>query len=255
MDKDAQLDIALPAALLAKQQLDSGGSAERLRHEAGQGRYNDLYLLAPVGYFVVGFDGRILQANVTGAQMLGLTRAQVSRYRLRDFVRRAWREEFDVVFEQALNSRLPRSHELEMRCVDHGVPARVTLQANADGSGQACRVLIEPADGTLAALERSEERFRRIVHCADEGIWEIDALGFITFVNPKMAALLGCDIEDLLEQPLVRFMDEEGRARFEAHDVRRQHARGERGELKFVRRDGAELWTSAATTPIFDVAG
>jgi PAS domain S-box-containing protein len=52
--------------------------------------------------------------------------------------------------------------------------------------------VVEPVDGKLAATERSEERFRRIVHCADEGIWEIDALGFITFVNPKMAALLGC---------------------------------------------------------------
>jgi len=127
--------------------------------------------------------------------------------------------------------------------------------ASADGSSQACRIVVEPVDGKLAALERSEERFRRIVHCADEGIWEIDALGFITFVNPKMAALLGGEIEDLLEQPLARFMDEEGRSRLEAHDVRRQHARGERAEFKFIRCDGAELWTSAATTPIFDVAG
>jgi diguanylate cyclase (GGDEF)-like protein/PAS domain S-box-containing protein len=142
-----------------------------------------------------------------------------------------------------------------MTCADHGAPGPVVLLASADGSGQACRIVVEPVDGKLAAIERSEERFRRIVHCADEGIWEIDALGFITFVNPKMAALLGCEIEDLLEQPLVRFMDEEGRARFEAHDVRRQHARGERVELKFIRCDGAELWTSAATTPIFDVAG
>ncbi|MGJ7918548.1 PAS domain-containing protein [Massilia sp. LXY-6] len=85
---------------------------------------------------------------------------------------------------------------LAMQQLDSGV--------SADGSGQACRIVVEPVDGKLAALESSEERFRRIVHCADEGIWEIDALGFITFVNPKMAALLGCEIEDLLEQPLVR---------------------------------------------------
>jgi diguanylate cyclase (GGDEF)-like protein/PAS domain S-box-containing protein len=170
-------------------------------------------------------------------------------------VRRAWRDEFDVFFESAINSRAPRRQRIEMTCADHGAPGPVVLLASADGSGQACRIVVEPVDGKLAALERSEERFRRIVHCADEGIWEIDALGFITFVNPKMAALLGCEIEDLLEQPLVRFMDEEGKTRFEAHDVRRQHARGERAELKFIRCDGAELWTSAATTPIFDVAG
>jgi diguanylate cyclase (GGDEF)-like protein/PAS domain S-box-containing protein len=251
MDKD----VHLPAALAARQQLDSGVSAERLRHEQEQAHFNDVYLLAPVGYFVVGFDGRILQANVTGAQMLGLTRAQVTRHTLREFVRRPWREQFDRMFEAALNNRTPHRHELEMRCVDHGVPARVTLLASLDGSGQACRIAIEPLDGRQAALERSEERFRRIVHCADEGIWEIDALGFITFVNPKMALLLGCEIEDMLEQPLARFMDEEGRARFESHDVRRTHAQGERAELKFLRVDGLALWTSTATTPIVDAAG
>ena len=203
MDTDAHL----PSPLLARQQLDSGVSAERLRHEQEQAHFNDVYLLAPVGYFVVAFDGRILQANVTGARMLGLTRAQVSQVRLRDFVQRASLEAFDGMFEDALNSRVQHRNVLEMRCVDHGVPARVRLLASADGSGQACRVVIEPAEGKLAALEHSEERFRRIVHCADEGIWEIDALGFVTFVNPKMALLLGCEIEDMLEQPLARFMD------------------------------------------------
>jgi diguanylate cyclase (GGDEF)-like protein/PAS domain S-box-containing protein len=251
MDKD----VHMPAALLARQQLDSGVSAERLRHEQEQAHFNELYLLAPVGYFVVAFDGRILQANVAGAQLIGVPRGAVGGHRFRDFVRRSWREEFDAFFESAINSRAPRLQRIEMTCADHGTPGPVVLLASADGSGQACRIVVEPVDGKLAALERSEERFRRIVHCADEGIWEIDALGFITFVNPKMAALLGCEIEDLIEQPLVRFMDEEGAARFEAHDVRRQHARGERGELKFIRCDGGELWTSAATTPIFDVAG
>jgi diguanylate cyclase (GGDEF)-like protein/PAS domain S-box-containing protein len=255
MDKD----VYAPALLPASQQLDSGVSAARLRHEQEQARYNELQLLAPAGYFVVGFDGRILQANVAGAQMLGVARAGLSRLRFRDFVCRASRPGFDAFFEVALNSRARRRHDLDMLCADGGMaaPFAVTLLANADGSGQACRIVVEPREevARLAALERSEERFRRIVHCADEGIWEIDALGFITFVNPRMAFLLGCEIEDLLEQPLVGFMDEEGRARFEAHDVRRPHAQGERAELKFLRRDGAAVWTSAATTPLFDAAG
>jgi diguanylate cyclase (GGDEF)-like protein/PAS domain S-box-containing protein len=253
MDKD----VHVPAAMLARQQLDSGVSAGRLRHEQEQARYNELYLLAPSGYFVVGLDGRILQANVAGAHMLGIARLDAWRHRFRDFVRSAWRPGFDAFFEAALNSPTQHVHALEMRCFDDGMPAAVLLRANADGGGQACRIVVEPGDegGRLEALARSEERFRRIVHCADEGIWEIDALGFITFVNPRMAALLGCEIEDLVEQPLVRFMDDEGRARFDAHDVRHPHAHGERAELKFLRRDGTALWTSAASTPLFDAAG
>ena len=41
MDKDVHV--------LVREQLDSGVSAERLRHEREQARYNELYLLAPVG--------------------------------------------------------------------------------------------------------------------------------------------------------------------------------------------------------------
>jgi diguanylate cyclase (GGDEF)-like protein len=37
--------------------------------------------------------------------------------------------------------------------------------------------------------------------------------------------------------------------------VRRAHGHGERAEMKFLRVDGAAVWTSAATTPIFDPAG
>jgi hypothetical protein len=39
-------DVYTPAALLARQQLDSGVSAERLRHEQEQAHINELYLLA-----------------------------------------------------------------------------------------------------------------------------------------------------------------------------------------------------------------
>jgi diguanylate cyclase (GGDEF)-like protein/PAS domain S-box-containing protein len=257
MDKD----VHVPAAMLARQQLDSGVSAERLRHEQAQARYNELHLLAPAGYFVVGLDGRILQANVAGARMLGIARLDARRHRFRDFVCAGWRSGFDAFFQAALNGKAPHAHSLEMHCFGDGMPAAVALRASADGSGQACRIAVEASEegARLAALVRSEERFRRIVHCADEGIWEIDALGFVTFVNPRMAALLGCEIEDLLEQPLVRFMDDEGRARFElhfgTHGGRRPHVQGERFDLKFVRRDGQGLWTSAASTPLFDAAG
>jgi diguanylate cyclase (GGDEF)-like protein/PAS domain S-box-containing protein len=247
--------VHVSAALLARQQLDSGVSAERLRHEQEQAHFNELYLLAPSGYFVVGFDGRILQANVAGARLTGVARGAAGEHRFRDFVRQAWQEEFDAFFEAAINSRTPRRQLIEMTCADHGAPGPVVLLASADGSGQACRVVVEHADGKLAALERSEERFRRIVHSAGEGIWEIDAGARTTFVNPKMAEMLGYSIEEMLGLPLARFMDAEGQATLERNLARRREGLAERHEFKFVRRDGGEVWTTMATSPIFDGAG
>jgi diguanylate cyclase (GGDEF)-like protein/PAS domain S-box-containing protein len=248
--------LAAGAAPGLRQQLDSGVSAERLRHEQDQAHYNELYLLAPVGYFLVAFDGAILQSNLVGARMLGIARDRPGKQRFRTFVSAAFQRDFDRFFSHALNSLAPERCQIEMKRLHHGgAPALVTLLASADGSGQACRIVVEPVEGRLAALERSEERFRRIVHCADEGIWEVDALGHTTFVNPKMAALLDYSIEAMLEQPLARFMDDEGKALLERNIARRQQGVVERNEFKFIRRDGVEVWASVATNPIFDAAG
>ena len=231
-------------------------SPARLRYEQEQGYFNDIYLLAPVGYFVLAFDTTVLQMNLVGADLLGLPRANPARARFRDYVAPRFAADFDAFVQSALNTSSVQRCDLQMtrgRPGEQGYP--VTLRASADGSGQAFRVVLELAEGKLAALERSEERFRRIVHSADEGIWEIDAQSRTSFVNPKMASMLGYAIEDMVDQPLLAFMDDEGRAILERNIARRQQGIRERHEFKFIRRDGSALWTTLATNPIFDAEG
>jgi diguanylate cyclase (GGDEF)-like protein/PAS domain S-box-containing protein len=230
-------------------------SVERMRRDDQAAYFNELYLLAPVGYFVVGFDSRILQTNLVGAEMLGIARANPGVHRLRGFIADGWVAEFDDFIGRALNSPTPQKCLVQLRSTADGADFTVTLLASADGSGQACRVVLEHAEGKLAALERSEERFRRIVHSAGEGIWEIDAASNTTFVNPKMAAMLGYSIEQMLTRPLSRFMDTESQGILERNLAQRRQGIAERHELKLIRSDGAELWTTMATNPIFDNAG
>jgi diguanylate cyclase (GGDEF)-like protein/PAS domain S-box-containing protein len=250
-----------PSAVFAELQagaaplLDTSGvTVARLRYEQEQTYYNELYLLAPVGYFLLGFDSTILQVNLVGADMLGIARVGCGAHSFRAFVSPGFVPDFDRLISRALNSSEPRACQLQMRR-SSGESFHVTLLGSADGSGQACRVVLERAEGKLAALERSEERFRRIVHSAEEGIWEIDALSCTSFVNPKMAAMLGYAIEDMLGRPLVTFMDDEGKLLLERNIARRQEGVSERHEFKFLRSDDQVVWTTMATNPIFDAAG
>jgi len=232
----------------------SGVTVERLRYEQEQAYYNELYLLAPVGYFLIGFDTTILQVNLVGADMVGIVRAEALAYHFRSFIRPSFMADFDCTIGVALNCSTPHECRLQM-CSTSGAHFDVTLRASCDGSGQACRVVVERAEGKLAALERSEERFRRIVHSACEGIWEIDAMSCTSFVNPRMADMLGYPIEQLIGRPLSDFMDEEGKALMDRNIERRQHGIAACHEYKFQRRDGSALWTTMATNPIFDAAG
>ncbi|MGV7206833.1 putative bifunctional diguanylate cyclase/phosphodiesterase [Oxalobacteraceae bacterium A2-2] len=232
-----------------------GPAAGRLRHQQEQAYFNDIYLLAPVGYFVLGFDTTILQLNVVGADLLGVQRAHPGRAQLRSFIAPRFLDDFDRFIRAAIASRVPEHCDLQMTRHRHHQGFPVTLRASVDPTGQSLRIVLELAEGKLAALERSEERFRRIVHAAEEGVWELDQHARTSFVNPKMARMLGYAIEDMLDQPLVSFMDAEGRNLLERNIAQRQQGGGDRSEYKFIRRDGSELWATLVTNPIFGADG
>ena len=105
------------------------------------------------------------------------------------------------------------------------------------------------------ALQRSEERYRRIVHTAEEGIWMIDADAVTTYVNPKMASMLGYEVEEMLGRTMYDFMDE--RARDDARENARRRAQGisEQHDFRLSRKDGSDLWTAMSTSAAFDDAG
>src|SRR5436190_23711400 len=85
-------------------------------------------------------------------------------------------------------------------------------------------------------LEASEERYRRIIETANEGVCTVDAGGNVSFVNGPLAAMLGHAPGDLLGRPAERFLagalPEAGEG---AVDVELRH------------RDGRTLWAIAST--------
>ncbi len=54
--------------------------------ESAQARYFDLYDLAPVAYVTVDCDGLIIEANLSAANLLGVTRAELCQRSLSDFL-------------------------------------------------------------------------------------------------------------------------------------------------------------------------
>jgi PAS domain S-box-containing protein len=106
-----------------------------------------------------------------------------------------------------------------------------------------------------AQARESAERYRRIVQTAEEGIWLIDAGNVTTFVNPKMAHLLGYTVDEMAGRSLFEFMDDAARAQAEANVERRARGIAEQHDFRLRRRDGSELWTAMSTSPIFDDAG
>jgi PAS domain S-box-containing protein len=101
-------------------------------------RYFDLYNLAPVGYFIVSHEGRILENNLTGANLLGVPRAALVNQPITRFI---FREDQDVYYlhrRQLLATG--EAHTCELRMVKADGTAfwarlTATTQASAENPG------------------------------------------------------------------------------------------------------------------------
>jgi two-component system cell cycle sensor histidine kinase/response regulator CckA len=110
------------------------------------------------------------------------------------------------------------------------------------------------------ALRDSEERFRRMVEIAVEGIWIVDTNASTTFVNSRMADMLGYTREEMLGHPCFEFCDPEDRegARLEFEEQRgelRTVLTPEPREHHFRRKDGSSVWLDITGTPMTDDSG
>jgi PAS domain S-box-containing protein len=105
------------------------------------------------------------------------------------------------------------------------------------------------------ALKESEERFRKIVDTAHEGIWVVDASGRTSYANHRLAQMLGMSLQEVLNLSFHQVVGQ-GTA---SHGVQ-ETLLGETGqhntrEVALRRKDGTVLWALLASSPLENGAG
>ena len=104
-------------------------------------------------------------------------------------------------------------------------------------------------------LRRNREQYQKIVDTAQEGIWMTDAENITSFVNPKMAEILGSPISSLLGSDVSVFLDEAGKATLAESRRRHQEGLADRFELELIQPDGSRVSTVISATPILNEDG
>jgi PAS domain S-box-containing protein len=100
------------------------------------------------------------------------------------------------------------------------------------------------------AIERSERNYRGIVETAYEGIWKVNNEFETSFVNRRMAELLGYTVEEMLGRPLFDFLFENDIEQKRSDLQRRRRGVSEQLEARYRKKDGTVLWARVATSPI-----
>jgi PAS domain S-box-containing protein len=122
--------------------------------EASRARYFDLYDMAPVGYLTLSEPGLILEANLTAAALLGVTRDALAKQPLTRFILRDDQDIYYRYRRQLFETGLPQV--CEMRMVRAGAdPFWVRIEAalayNAEGKAQGRAVISDITERKRAA--------------------------------------------------------------------------------------------------------
>jgi diguanylate cyclase (GGDEF)-like protein len=104
-------------------------------------RYSDLYEFVPIGYFTLGRDGTISQANSTGAHMLGVERASLVGRRLGEFVEIGDKLTFSTFLDLVFEGLGRQICELMLKKEAHE-PWWVQIQGNLGRDGGDCHTVV-----------------------------------------------------------------------------------------------------------------
>ena len=110
---------------------------------------------------------------------------------------------------------------------------------------------------TEDALRVSEEKYRTIIENIEEGYYEVDQKGILTFFNDKLSKILGYSHEELTGMHNRQFMRRESSPSSTPmpDEISREEISGKVLDWEFVRSDGVTRYLEASMSPINDGNG
>jgi len=220
--------------------------------------YRELFHKAAIGMFLVdGTSTKIVDSNTRARLLLGYTKEELLGFYGSDIVHP------DDLKKAALHRSLSGLVEGEVTVMERryktkqGTWLPVEVRIAAMRKGQLLVMFADIADrkAALAALEESEERFRRIVETATEGVWTMSAEGRTTYVNQTMATMLGSTPDAMMNQGMENFLFPEDVEAQQQQQARHRQGDSDRYEQRLRKRSGGELWTLVSARPVFGPGG
>lgn len=165
--------------------------------ETALNRYYEFYDLAPIGYFTFNHKGIILEANLTGAKLLGAVRPQLLGKRFDSFVSGATLQAYIGMLHRVFSEQNSAFCQVELVTSDNAT-VYVHIQCSAPLDNVKCLAVITDLTDLKSAEEAqhtSDERFRIISTSTPDHIIMQDMDLRYTFVlNPQ----LGLTEEDMI---------------------------------------------------------
>ncbi|KUG21280.1 MAG: PAS domain S-box protein [Methanomicrobiaceae archaeon] len=254
------LDEHGDVALIIEQLYDITASRRTAEALARANAYNRSLIEAGLDPLVIiDREGMITDVNAAAELVTGRRRDELIGTEFSGCFTDAARAE--AAYREVFREGRIRDYELEILQRD-GRTTPVLLNAsvfrNEDGAiagvFAAARDITERKQAE-AALREGEARYRRLVENLNEGIWVIDPGGIITFVNSRMAEMLGYDASEVAGRSHLAWMEEDCIEAALRGMERRKQGISESRESALTRKDGTRIDVLISSAPIIDEGG
>lgn len=207
--------------------------------------------------FELAADGTILYINEAVTRLTGYGYAELIGQCWWDIFCPGDHEHQRDAVSQRFKSGDVSNDELQLTAKDGSTVILELTTANRYGQDQSIERIIgfgvditrrRTAEATLRA---SEARYRSIVEMAHEGIWMLDAHGFTTFANKKMAELVGHSQHDIIGTPASAFFGEAAKRLLSPLKTHRSQG-ADVLELNCRRKDRSQFLALVSSRALFD---
>lgn len=207
-----------------------------------------------------GPKGRFIEANPAIVKMFGYaSKEEFLQITVADLYQNA--EDRRVFNEKILQNGFVRNEELLLKKND-GTPfiGSVSAVAIKDETGK-----IKHYDGIIEditerkkaeeALRKSEEKYRTIIKSIEDGYFEVDIAGNMTFLNDSLSKILGYPKDELMNMNYRGYMDEENAKKVYQifNMIFRTGEPLEAFNWEIIRKDGTKRYIEASVSLIMGV--
>ena len=223
-------------------------------------KYHDLFDFAPVGYFRLDEQGRILEVNLAGAALLGLDRSTAVKQRFGQYVAIKSRARFAEFLENVLRADGKQTCEIELQRGEQRAYALLEgILAHDGGANRSFLVTATDITERKRAeheLVEGRQRLAGIVGSAMDAIISVDAAQRIVLFNAAAEKMFRCPAAEAIGRPLDRFIPERFRAVHAGHVKAfgeagtTSRAMGQLGSLTALRADGEEFPMEASISQV-----
>ena len=104
-------------------------------------------------------------------------------------------------------------------------------------------------------LQNSEDRYRRVLDTAFEGVWIVDSQGRTSYVNQHMAAMIGTTPEEMQGVSVFDLIPGDDRAAVQQRLQERSQGARAHFEARLLHKNGTTVWILVSSTPLQDERG